>query len=306
MGDLSGDERFSRVVERVAPESRLVRAWALKGGISADVTALEIEERDGSVRKVVVRRHAGVNLAQNANITRDEVRLLRILTSAGVAVPEPCYLDESGEIFPTPYAVLEYVEGETEFAPADLDDAIVQMAEQLAKIHEIDSTKADLSFLPNFEDRVTAYLRTEPARLDDSLEEGRIREALQAVWPLPHRNKTVLLHWDYWPGNVLWKDGRIAAIIDWEDARLCDPLGDLGNSRMEMLWAFGVEAMEAFTREYVRITGVDVANLPYWDLCAALRPTFQIQDWAVDPEEERQMRAGHRLFVAQAFERLAG
>ena len=44
--------------------------------------------------------------------------------------------------------------------------------------------------------------------------------------------------------------GRLVGVIDWEDAALGDPLADLANSRLEILWAFGDEAMERFTREY--------------------------------------------------------
>ena len=45
-----------------------------------------------------------------------------------------------------------------------------------------------------------------------------IRDALEAVWPLGSRNADKLMHGDYWPGNTLWKDGRLVGIIDWEDA----------------------------------------------------------------------------------------
>ncbi len=60
------------------------------------------------------------------------------MQTAGLPVAEPYYLDESGEIFPTPYVVLEYVEGKTEFAPANSDDFIRTFAAQLAAIHQVD------------------------------------------------------------------------------------------------------------------------------------------------------------------------
>ena len=65
--------------------------------------------------------------------------------------------------------------------------------------------------------------------------------------PLPRRNLPALLHGDYWPGNVLWEDGRLAAIIDWEDASVGDPLVDVSNARLEILWVFG-PSVEEFTR----------------------------------------------------------
>ncbi|HRD46427.1 MAG TPA: aldehyde dehydrogenase family protein, partial [Caulobacter sp.] len=44
------------------------------------------------------------------------------------------------------------------------------------------------------------------------MNEDRIRAALESVWPLPPINPPALLHGDYWPGNVLWHDDRIAAV----------------------------------------------------------------------------------------------
>ena len=42
------------------------------------------------------------------------------------------------------------------------------------------------------------------------------------------------------------------------------------------------------------LTALDFADLPYWDLCAALRTAGQITVWAGDPATEQRVRAGHR------------
>ena len=70
---------------------------------------------------------------------------------------------------------------------------------------------------------------------------------MAAAWPLVRRNPAVLLHGDFWPGDVLWQAGRLTAVLDWEDAQVGDPLADVGNTRLEFLWAFGREAMQQFT-----------------------------------------------------------
>jgi aminoglycoside phosphotransferase (APT) family kinase protein len=103
---------------------------------------------------------------------------------------------------------------------------------------------------------------------------------------------------------VLWRDGRIVAVIDWEDAQVGDPLADLANTRLELLWAFGPQAMQAFTRRYGALHAVDWTDLPYWDLCAALRPAGRLASWGLDPATANKMRARHRLFVRQAGARL--
>ena len=107
------------------------------------------------------------------------------------------------------------------------------------------------------------------------------------------------------------------AVIDWEDAKLGDPLADLATSRLDILWIFGRDAMQEFTRHYQSIMHrsaltSDFTNLPYWDLSAALRPASAIAEWAaVYPPwgradiTEKTMREGHKWFITQAFRALA-
>ncbi len=299
------DQKFAQVVRKIDPQSKLLRTWELKGGVSAQVTALEIEQPDGQSKKMIVRQHGPVDLKTNPQVAADEFKLLRILQAAGLATPAPYYLDRTGEIFSTPYVVIEYVDGRTEFAPANLAGFLLQLATHLSSIHRIDCSNLDLSFLPQQEKVYTEKLRERPARLDESIDEGRIRDTLERVWPLPQRNASVLLHGDYWPGNILWRDGQLVAVVDWEDAKVGDPLADLASSRLEILWAFGIDAIHRFTHHYQAVTPIDCTNLPYWDLCAALRPAFKIAEWAADDIAEQTMREGHRLFIAQAFDELS-
>ena len=113
---------FEEVVQKFEPQSVLLCTWELKGGVSAQVTAIEIERPDGCTKKMIVRQHGEVDLKRNPRIATDEFVLLRLLHSVGLVVPEPYYLDESGEIFPTPSIVIEYIEGETVFELKNVAD----------------------------------------------------------------------------------------------------------------------------------------------------------------------------------------
>ena len=62
------NKKFERVVRKIDPQSRLLRAWELKGGVSAQVTALEIERDDGYTQKMIVRQHGEKVLAYKKTV----------------------------------------------------------------------------------------------------------------------------------------------------------------------------------------------------------------------------------------------
>lgn len=147
-------------------------------------------------------------------------------------------------------------------------------------------------------------LANRPTELDFSLSEGQIRAALELMWPPAQKNKSTVLHGDFWPGNLLWSQGEIAAVIDWEDAGVGDPLADLANARLEILMFFGMEAMQEFTDHYsIRMESLDYTNLPYWDLSAALRPAGRMSGFGLERETLQTFRERHKLFVNQALSR---
>jgi aminoglycoside phosphotransferase (APT) family kinase protein len=301
---------FERLIHRFAPGATLLRMWELSGGFSAHMTALEIEHGAGPgaptrTQKVIVRRHGAVDLARNPHIAADEFRLLQFLRAAGMPAPEPLYVDESGEISPTPCIIVAYIEGGPAPALSQTSGLLEQLAAQLAAIHQLTDGQHDLSFLPEQQENIAGKLRMRPVSSDEAPDERRIRDTLQAVWPLPPRNPSVLLHGDFWPGNTLWRDGRLVAVIDWEDAALGDPLADLAISRLDVVWAFGSDAMLAFTQAYQSMNPLNFTDLPYWDQCAALRQLSAISGWGLDAVTDRTLRARLRLFIDQAFEQLA-
>jgi aminoglycoside phosphotransferase (APT) family kinase protein len=296
---------FEQVVHKMNPQSRLVRAWPLRGGISAQVTALEIEGADGETQKMVVRQHGEEDRQANPHIAADEFKLLQILQVEGVAAPRPYFVDSSGEIFPEPYVVIEFVEGKPGFPPDAIDASLGQFAAYLARIHKVDGTIPELGFLPEQTQRLSDRLQKAPVG-DDLLNEGRIRELLKAAWPLAQRNPAALLHGDYWPGNILWQDGRIMAVIDWEDAVLGDPLADVANARLEILWAYGQAAMEQFTAQYQALSAIDFIDLAYWDLAAALRHAANAPVWSSYETGETVTREGYGVFVEMALEKVGG
>ena len=289
------DTRLERLVREIEPRGELLRSWPLAGGISAQMTAFEFAGADGRARKMILRRHRGGTRAP------DEYRLLLHLRAAGLPVPTPVLLDRPGG-----WLVLDYIEGAPDFAPADPGGRARRLATQLADIHRLDVAK--LAFLQGQEmDLAKRY----PATLGEPSDRAQIRAVLATAWPPPGGNRPTLLHGDFWPGNLLWRDGALVAVIDWEDAELGAPLADLAISRLDIMMIHGADAFEEFTQAYREASGADLAALPYWDLCAALRAPIDWAEWSDGwPELGRDditaatMREGHGRFVAQALAKL--
>ena len=126
---------LQRLIHKLDPQGKFLQAWALRGGVSAAVTAIAYEKADGNTRKVVVRVHGEADRRGNPELAAVEFKLLRILRAAGIPAPNPLYLDSSCELFPHPAVIAAYIEGKTAFNPVDLDKTVRIMAENLAAIH---------------------------------------------------------------------------------------------------------------------------------------------------------------------------
>jgi aminoglycoside phosphotransferase (APT) family kinase protein len=227
------------------------------------------------------------------------------LKAAGLPVPMPYYFEQSCEIFSKPCILIEFIEGKSEFTPSNLNDHILQLAINLAKIHRVNCADLSLSFMPKLENTYVEMLNNKDrVILDETLNLSLIRDLLKSSMPLPSMNKEVILHGDYWPGNILWKEDKLVSIIDWEDSGLGDPLTDLANSQLEILYHFGMQAMNDFTIQYKSMMPeVNFTNLPFWQLFAAFRlSTFP--EWGLEKSKENNWRKRHESFVRAAINRI--
>ena len=286
-------ERLQKTLEGFQLEARLLRAWRLLGGISASMTAFEIKRGDGATERLIARR------PNHGHSAAEEFRVLVALQDAGLPVPPPRHLAPDGTCL-----VVGYIEGELDLSPLDPTAYLRRYAEALARVHRVDPTGLGLPVQSRHHSK-------RPTVLNASLREGEIRDAIAAALPSVALGHPVLRHGDFWPGNVLWRDGEIAGIIDWEAACVGEPLADLAICRLDLLWILGPEAMDVLTRHYEGLTDLDLADLPYWDLCASLRPVANIEEWAPSyralgrPDvTEATMRRHHALFVERALEKI--
>ncbi len=297
---------IEQAVAELEPGGQLVDWRPLTGGVSADVFGLDIATPDGGRRRVVFRRHRAVDFKQHGlTVTAKEYRLLAALHRLGLAVPEP-YLYVDTDPSTAPYLVMEWVDGSTELAGDHLPGALDEMARFLVELHALDPRSLQVSELEPIEDprvAIVAYLPSTDVgrRVAAWLASGDVEQDL---------NRRVVLHGDYWPGNVLWQDGRLVAVIDWEDASLGDPLADLATARVELLCRYGDDAMERFSTRYLElhrdtIGPLRLESLPLWELYVSAAALAAMGDWGLEPSEEARRRERTQWFFDRAAEQLS-
>jgi aminoglycoside phosphotransferase (APT) family kinase protein len=294
-------------IEERHPGARLTRTWPLTGGVSAVMIGFEAADADERSWRYILRFPGKYDGQASAEGARKEYATLSWLAERGVAAPRPFLLDAEGARFGDPAIVLDFTEGAPDWDPRDPAAYAEAMADTLAQLHTLRGAEGIAELRRRTPERILGWLRDATFELEaDKLYAKRLEGIPRQV------NESVLLHGDYWPGNVLWRDGRLVAVIDWEEAGVGDPLADLAVTRLDMLWILDEAAMERFTAHYLSLTGIDATALPYWDLFAALRPGVWLAKWAEPwPHKGRPdvtveaMAAKLKLFAANAMAKMA-
>lgn len=270
-----------KLIDQLLPGARVTACEPLVGGVSAEVLAVTVRPIKGPIEQWVIRRHRNIDgKADRRDRAAREHSLLTHLHAAGAPVAQPL-------LFLAPDILIqERIEGNS-VLPAD---AATMMAQALADIHAIDA--AVLPQLPVCDD---------PAPDLRSWLHGWDERAASLDGMGPYTGKPVLLHGDFWPGNLLWHEGRLAAVLDWEDAAMGDPLVDVACARVELACAAGDEMAEAFSRAYFSLTQVDDTRLPVWELYASTAALHYMDDWGLAPDALAARKARTRARQADAM-----
>ncbi|SDX99948.1 Predicted kinase, aminoglycoside phosphotransferase (APT) family [Modestobacter sp. DSM 44400] len=211
-----------------------------------------------------------------------EFALLRALEASPLPTPRARWLDADGTWLGSPSMIMQRAPGVTDYRVLNSDrplavrqDLARQFCDLLAQVHETDWRGLGIGdLMPDPGERAALHeldrwvqiLRADQLEAYPELELAidRLRESA------PRSARTVLVHADFKPGNVLLVDDRVVALLDWELAHLGDPLEDLGWVTQPLR---AVEHTIAGTWEpadllehYAHTTGsgVDPTSLAWW------------------------------------------
>ncbi len=285
------DNALKAVVSTHLPGASLTRVSRLSGGVSADVFRLELEAGDGAQRSVVLRVH-GHN--HNGHPAAVEFEILRAVTGLGICAPRALALDESLRHIPHPFLILDHIDGETVFPTGAAVHQIAKTAVMLAEVHSLPI--AGLPTLPMRNDPLPEIFDYLP----QDAEFTALRQRLSEMGDTAYKGAGALLHGDFWPGNLLWKDQQLVGILDWEDAAYGDPLSDVACTALELTYVAGADGAEHFVRTYGRLRPIEPRRFALWQIYVAAAGHHSMAGWGLEASREAHMRATALSVIRQA------
>lgn len=268
---------------KVFPGYRISRIRSLHGGVDAATHRVDLESEASaeSTQSIVVRRYGNATLRWNPLGPTRLWRTLHALSQAqlGIATPQPLWFDATTLDAPT--LLMSYLPGRSTLQPRDMGRFLSDMASALARIHTVPSEEPVLSHLPNPIERLAqlfAVAEQHPG-LDSVTDGSSIRRVFADVRRRPLVGRLVLLHGDYWAGNVVWRGSHLHAVLDWDQAERGDAAYDVAYCRADLALMFGRPVADEFLAAYEDAAKTSLPAIGIWDLLAASRALPTAKAW---------------------------
>ncbi|MEO8296233.1 MAG: phosphotransferase family protein [Burkholderiales bacterium] len=244
-----------------------------------------------------------------------EYAVLKAVHEAGVTVPEPLWLCEDAARLGRPFFVMRRLQGTAASHLITKDGTyggdrqvlLRRIGAEMAALHAIRPPRADLAFLPTYDEapalhlvhKARAWLDRQP-QPQPVLEWG-LRWLERHAPPRDPGMPLALCHGDFRTGNYMVDEQGFTGLLDWEFTHWGDPLEDLGwfcakcwRFRRPDLEAGGVGSREDLYAGYEARSGkpLDRAQVRYWEVMAHL-------NWAVIAlqQADRHMRGEERSLL---------
>jgi aminoglycoside phosphotransferase (APT) family kinase protein len=210
--------------------------------------------------------------------------LLNILEKTAIKVPPPLWLEADESILGQAFLTMQPVGGVTGTRLIPLEDPLfdaklASYVDALATIHGLDWRGIGIDTVlpvPANGDSTQAELDIEFARMERMGHGANPVAVRAAAWlkeRKPASSEVALIHGDCNMANYRFgEDGAVVAVLDWEAARLSDPLWDVANYvRMIPRYykdetpAIQQRERERFLSLYTQATGRSMEHLDYWE-----------------------------------------
>tara|TARA_Y100000816_G_scaffold183162_1_gene132730 strand:- start:1330 stop:2181 length:852 start_codon:yes stop_codon:yes gene_type:complete len=281
-------------VEGLLPHVKYKSSRILEGGVSSEVFLIAVESKKGE-EKIVLRTEGG---PPAENSIKTEYLLLEKLHQTKVPCAKPIHLDNSKEILDKDFMLMTYLEGTIEIPKIKNFGFLNKMVGILKNIHNVD----------------TKILPTLPCRFDPTydlfefLPNARINKELKAIlkgYDTSYSGKPVLLHGDFWPGNILWTKDEISGVLDWEYAAIGDPVSDLAVASLELKYDYGKRGVDRFLDLYSKNFSIDQTRFSLWLIYVSASTLFFIDEWNLEKARKNLMKREAMLTIEEEIKFLS-
>ena len=258
-------------------EASVIASRQLSGGRSKQTILVSLEGARGLPSSVVVRQDWSSAVTGTSVVS--EYALLRRVFDAGLRVPQPLLLEKSADALGGPFLVVTPMPGGAQgdiFNPPRSEGLALQLAEQLAKLHQLSTDAFSELGVP-----IEAYSREQ---LHAGLQGfraliGKLGAPCRTIdiamdWLQQNIDKVsggrAMLHNDLGFHNFLVDGEELTAILDWELAHIGNPAADLGYVRD---WISQMIPWGRFMEAYRSAGGpqIDQPTLDFYTLWCGVR-----------------------------------
>ena len=262
MIDGMAERALAWAARAVGPRAAIKRVRSLAGGTHA-MTYLLHTANPGM--DVVLRVFpAGDDAAGN------EAAVLTALDGLGGWVPRLVAVDPSGRYAGRPATLITRVPGRPDIAPADPHRAATDLARALARVHA-----TPLDRWASFRDGMRAAIDAAEPMRSTAPTAVHLRTCEHRLV----RQPSVLTHYDYWTGNVLWQGGTISGVIDWAGGARAPRGYDVSWCRLDLVLLHDHATADTFLTAYQRAAGLPVPDVRLWDLFALTNSHHAVETW---------------------------
>lgn len=213
-------------------------------------------------------------------VDKEQHWLPRLAVKLPVAIPSPLALGRPAMGYPWRWSIYRWIEGEPATS-ARIDDMTAfggDLARFLAALHAVDASEGPAAGRHNFHrGGLLSIYDAETRRAIAGLARKAEAKAATAIWEAAiatvWRKRPVWVHGDLAAGNLLVKDGRLRAVIDFGNLGVGDPACDLA-----IAWNFLGDACREVFDTALSLEAGDWTRGRGWALWKALITLTQIVD----------------------------